>query len=505
MDSPIVVAGGGAAGRAAVQTLLTLTDQPIVHLAGPSGEAIDRTLVDKALMTGRVSPDRAVAMRPPLEGVDTRFDTLASVAEVPAGSDTAVAEVPVGSISDAAGAAGAGEAPAGPDIAARPGQGSSRLALSLGSGGVLGAAGLIVATGSTPRRLDVPGVDEWVRAGRISTLHSVTDALRIREFLEGIEGARVLVSGTGLVGAEAASLLTEAGHHVTLVARSAVPGAAGLGATIAGRLATIHEGAVETRWGTWVVALREGVAALSDGSEAEADLVVVAHGAQPRIPEGLLRDETPDDRARPDDSLGDGSSPDESRPDASRPDGSRGDGSARGAGHDTAAGAGVPVDDRLRAAGWENVLAAGAIARFGPQPYRVDHWDDAEAQGAHAARTLLHDLGDGDDPGPYRPWSPWSARIHGHQLAGFGHPLPGSTERIVSEDPLLVEFTSAADGAGTVCAVVGLDAGRALRDHARGVGPQAPRGRHGQQGRCGTSAGESRAACPVSGPWTTAC
>lgn len=494
MDSPIVVAGGGAAGRAAVQTLLTLTDQPIVHLAGPSGEAIDRTLVDKALMTGRVSPDRAVAMRPPLDGVDTRFDILASVAEVPAGSDTAVAEVPacsdtavaevpVGSISDAAGAAGAGEALAGPDIAARPGRGSSRLALSLGFGGVLGAAGLIVATGSTPRCLDVPGVDEWARAGRISTLHSVTDALRIREFLEGGEGARVLVSGTGLVGAEAASLLTEAGHHVTLVARSAVPGAAGLGATIAGRLATIHEGAVETRWGTWVVALREGVAALSDGSEVEADLVVVAHGAEPRIPEGLLRDETPDDRARPDDSghgsgghdgSGHGSSPGESRPDASRPDGSRGDGSARGAGHDTAAGAGVPVDDRLRAAGWENVLAAGAIARFGPQPYRVDHWDDAEAQGAHAARTLLHDLGDGDDPGPYRPWSPWSARIHGHQLAGFGHPLPGSTERIVSEDPLLVEFTSAADGAGTVCAVVGLDAGRALRDHARGVGPQAP-------------------------------
>ncbi|GAA4515775.1 FAD-dependent oxidoreductase [Brevibacterium yomogidense] len=472
MDSPIVVAGGGAAGRAAVQTLLTLTDQPIVHLAGPSGEAIDRTLVDKALMTGRVSPDRAVAMRPPLDGVDTRFDTLASVAEVPAGSDTTVAEVPVGSISDAAVVAGTGEAPAGPDTAACPGRGSSRLALTLGSGGVLGAAGLIVATGSTPRRLDVPGLEEWVRAERISTLHSVTDALRIRELLEEVDGARVLVSGTGLVGAEAASLLTEAGHHVTLVARSAVPGAAGLGATIAGRLATIHEGAVETRWGTWVVALREGVAALSDGSEVEADLVVVAHGAEPHIPGGLLRDETPDDRARPDGSRGDGSSPDEGRSDASRP--SRGGGSARGAGHGSAADAGVPVDDRLRSAGWENVLAAGAVARFGPQPYRVDHWDDAEAQGAHAARTLLHDLGDGDDPGPYRPWSPWSARIHGRQLAGFGHPLPGSTERIVSEDPLLVEFISAADGADTVCAVVGLDAGRALRDHARTIGPHAP-------------------------------
>lgn len=442
MDSPIVVAGGGAAGRAAVQTLLTHTDLPIIHLAGPAREAIDRTLVDKAIMTGRVSPDRAVAMRPPLEGADTRFDTLASVNPL-----ASVAEVPVGS------GAHVGRVP--------------RWSLTLGSGGVLEASALLVATGTTPRRLAVPGAADWARTGRISTLHSVDDALRIRRLLEGVDGARVLVSGTGLVGAEAASLLTEAGHRITLVARSAVPGAAGLGPRIAGRLAEIHRSAVDARWGTGVVALREGAAVLSDGSEVEADLVIVAHGAEPRVPAGVTREDMPDPGL---------------------------DNSTRAAVQGRGSAAGVPVDSRLRAVGRAGILAAGAIARFGPhadvphtdgphadgshplgaapQAYRVDHWDDAEAQGAHAARTLLHDLGRGEDPGPYRPWSPWSARIHGHQLAGYGHPLPGAAERIVSEDPLLVEFVAGDDGGAGVSAVVGLAAGRALRDHARSVAPR---------------------------------
>lgn len=426
MDSPIVVAGGGAAGRAAVQTLLTQSDLSIIHLAGPAREAIDRTLVDKAIMTGRVSPDRAAATRPPLEGVDTRFDTLASVAVVPVGSGGPAPGVPVGS-----GESGP-EVQVGLDPNAALAQGGTqpRLSLTLGSGGVLEAGGLIAATGAAPRRLDVPGAEDWARAGRISTLHSVDDALRIRELLEGVDGARVLVSGTGLVGAEAASLLTDAGHRITLVARSAVPGAAGLGPTVAGRLAALHEGAVDARWGTWVVALREGAAVLDDGSVVEADLVIVAHGAEPSLPAGFTREAVAD-------------------------------------------APGIPVDDRLRAVGQARVFAAGAVARLDSQSSRVDHWDDAEAQGAHAARTLLNDLGRGDDPGPYRPWSPWSARIHGHRLAGFGHPLPGSTERIVSEDPLLVEFIAAGEDGGAVSAVVGLDAGRALRDHARSVSPKA--------------------------------
>ena len=192
MDSPIVIAGGGAAGRAAAQTLLAAGVQPLLHLAGPEGEAIDRTLVDKAIMTGRITPERAQSMRPPLDGLETRMDTLAAIA---AQSDTPTAEA----------------APAS----------APSLRLTLGSGEEIEASGLIVATGSMPRTVDVPGHAQWARAGRLTTLHAVADALAIRTLLadaaEGPDapdttGARVLVSGAGLVGSEAATLLSEAGH-----------------------------------------------------------------------------------------------------------------------------------------------------------------------------------------------------------------------------------------------------------------------------------------------------
>ncbi|SMY12446.1 FAD-dependent oxidoreductase [Brevibacterium jeotgali] len=393
---PLVVAGGGAAGRAAVQALLAAdAGLPVLHLAGPAVEAIDRTMVDKAIMTGRLSPARAMAMRPPLTGATTREDCVIAVAEDPHGWSVRV-----------------------------PGE-------------AVRAAGLVLATGSRPDRLDVPGADAWAAAGRLSTLHSVDDALRIRELLDGVDGARVLVTGSGLVGAEAASLLTAAGHRVTLVARSGLPGAAAWGPEIARRIARLHDETVDARWSARIVALEDGIAVLDDGTAVEADLVIVAHGARPRVPGGIPV-------------------------------------------FTDAAGAsgGVRVDDRLRVHGASAPLvAAGAVAQHGvgdepAAPYRIDHWDDAEAQGAHAAKALLHAVRRGEDPGPYRPRSPWSARIHGSQVAGFGHPVPGTTERVVSEEPLLVEFR-APDGTQedpAVSAVVGLDAGRALRDHARGAG-----------------------------------
>ncbi|WP_231878622.1 hypothetical protein [Agromyces sp. NDB4Y10] len=55
---------------------------------------------------------------------------------------------------------------------------------------------------------------------------------------------------------------------------------------------------------------------------------------------------------------------------------------------------------------------------------RVDHWEDAAAQGAHAARSIIHDVLGGPDPGEYRFTSSYSSRIHGSMLTASGVAFP---------------------------------------------------------------------------------
>ncbi|GAA2087111.1 FAD-dependent oxidoreductase [Brevibacterium salitolerans] len=502
----LVVAGGGAAGRAAAAALVAALgphdpqevssavprpedERPwrVLHLTGPEGEAVDRTMVDKAVMTGRLTPEKAAALRPPLAGAETSAARLVRVD---------IAGTP-------ADQSGSGPCPAPRE---RPGSAvradtAPLLRLTLESGAELEAAALIVATGSAPHQLEVPGAGAWRSAGRLSSLHTVEDAVRIRALVAGAQRRdsspanrplRVVVSGTGLVGAEAASLLREAGCAVTLVARSVLPAARSLGEPVARRLASLHSAAVDARWGVRITELGSvptvaggpGAVLLSDGTQVAADLVVAAHGSVPAPPAGLRAGDSAE---------------------AMGADGPAvpgwGSAGAADSGAESVLTAGLPVDSRLRLRGaaaeaaglgdaaagagapaasgagvWASshdpepvpVWAAGAVAvHAGETAYRIDHWDDAEAQGAHAARSLLHAFAGGEDPGPYSPVSPWSARIHGHQLAGFGAVVPGVQVHTVSEDPLLVEFAAPVDG--RVRAVVGLDAGRSLRDHARGT------------------------------------
>ena len=237
---------------------------------------------------------------------------------------------------------------------------------------------LVVATGSAPRMLSADVLGEEAAAfGRVSALHSLEDAQQIRALLTGLgRPARVAVHGGGIIAAETASTLHADGHDIVLVTRSEIPGVAAFGAPVAERLAAEHAARVTTRFGRTIQhvdATDTGVeTTLDDGSRVESDLLLTALGTTPTAPAPWT--------------------------------------------------GGIDVDDRLRAKA-DHIYAAGGVAIHHDEAlgtWRIDHWEDAAAQGAHAARAALHDLGLADDPGTYLPRSPYMAMVHGLMVSGVG-------------------------------------------------------------------------------------
>ncbi|UMG94748.1 FAD-dependent oxidoreductase [Nocardioides sp. TF02-7] len=201
---------------------------------------------------------------------------------------------------------------------------------------------LLLATGSSPHRL--AAVDG--HHPEVHYLRTLDDALRLRPRLAG----RVLVVGAGWIGLEVAAAVRQAGGSVTVVEPAPLPLLRVLGSEVAAVFAEVHRGhGVDLRLGCGLVEVDRSGAVLTDGSRVPADTVVVGIGA------------TPDD------------------------------GLASAAGLPTDGG--VLVDARLRAAD-PHVYAAGDVARH-DHPLlgrvRVEHWDNAREQGAHAARTMLGD------------------------------------------------------------------------------------------------------------------
>ncbi|WP_166548743.1 FAD-dependent oxidoreductase [Agromyces luteolus] len=287
----------------------------------------------------------------------------------------------------------------------------------LRSGGRLAPDAVVIASGSVPRPASFEA-DAGAPRSRILPLHSAEDAERIRGLVPS-NGASVVILGAGLVGSETASLLADAGVDVTLVARSTLPLREQLGPTVASELLRRHRDRIRVRTGRSVARATtrssSAVIELSDGETLEGDAAIVAHGTLARRPAS---------------------------------------GSDRGA---------ITVDARLRT-GLRGVYAAGGVASILAHGtvIRVDHWDDAAAQGAHAARSILHDLLGGPDPGEYRFESGYSSRIHGSMLTAWGV----ATDR--------TEWSRHVDGAtvgvgrhlGHVTAVTGLDAPLVVRDLA---------------------------------------
>ena len=103
------------------------------------------------------------------------------------------------------------------------------------------------------------------------------------------------------------------------------------------------------------------------------------------------------------------------------------------------------------------VYSAGGVAAHYDTTlgaWRIDHWSDAAAQGEHAARTMLADLGAGTHPGDYQPRAPFTATVHGMMVAGAGITGGHTSARIDTTDPLLVVH----EHDGVPVGVLGLDA-----------------------------------------------
>ena len=152
-------------------------------------------------------------------------------------------------------------------------------------GDPLAYAACVLATGSEPRRPDVPGAD----LDGVHVIRTLSDALALRRRVEG--GARrVLIVGSGFIGCEAAASLAARGLAVTMLFTEAAPLIDRLGPAVAGRLAGwLRDQGVDLRAQRTLTAItrdRDGralCAAVEGDGPAPTDLVVLGSGVVPRV------------------------------------------------------------------------------------------------------------------------------------------------------------------------------------------------------------------------------
>lgn len=212
----------------------------------------------------------------------------------------------------------------------------------------IGYDGALLATGSRPRRLDLPGEE---LAG-IHQLRTLDDSDALKQALES--GHRLVVVGGGWIGLEVASAARTAGLEVVVIERGEVPLGAVLGPKVARVFADLHrDNGVDLRTSSGVARFLgdDGVleaVELTDGTRLDTDLALVAVGATPRTELAEAAGLTVDN--------------------------------------------GVLVDAHLRTAD-PRVAAAGDIANVDHpvlgRRVRVEHWANATSQGPVAARALL--------------------------------------------------------------------------------------------------------------------
>ena len=218
----------------------------------------------------------------------------------------------------------------------------------LDDGSRVGYAKLLLATGSTPRRLPMTGAG----AGGVLYLRRVGDSDQIKEACRAAD--RVAVIGAGWIGLETAAAARADGTEVTVLETAELPLLRVLGREVAEVFASLHrDHGVDVRTGVQVAEItgaggRADGVLLADGSRVPADVVVVGVGITPNIQLAAQAGVKVEN--------------------------------------------GVIVDERLRSSD-PDIYAAGDVANaFHPllgKHIRVEHWANALNQPLIAARAML--------------------------------------------------------------------------------------------------------------------
>lgn len=310
-SGPFVIVGGGLAGAKAAETLRTEGfDGPVVLVAGEEELPYERPPLSKGYLLGTAERDSAR-----VHAADWYADS---------------------------------------GVELRTGVRATHLdpathRLTLEDGEELPYAKLLLATGSSARRLPVPGGD----LDGVRYLRTVADSDRLLADLSG-GGRRLVIVGAGWIGLEVAAAARHYGNHVTIVEPQPTPLHGALGPEMGAVFAGLHRShGVDLFTDTVVRELRGAdgrVQSVATDQHAglPADVVVVGVGATPNV--------------------------------------------------DLAASAGLEVDngvvtDHALRTSAPDVFAAGDVASsFHPlygRYVRVEHWANALNGGPAAARSML--------------------------------------------------------------------------------------------------------------------
>ncbi len=137
---------------------------------------------------------------------------------------------------------------------------------------------LLLATGSRPRRLDVPGAD----LPHVRYLRRIDESEALRAAFE--QRPQVVVVGAGWIGLETAAAARTAGCEVTVVELDTLPLRRVLGDEVATVFRDLHtEHGVTFRFGAKLREVRSAGVVLDNGDELPAGLVVVGVGIEPVV------------------------------------------------------------------------------------------------------------------------------------------------------------------------------------------------------------------------------